>query len=201
MANFNSAVLTAKGINLLAKAQAGQTKIEFTKAATGNGSYSTGESLVNRTALKAQKQTFPISTISVVNDSTVYLKFIVSNQQESGNLKAGYYVKEVGIFAKDPDEGEILYAIATAVTDQWDYLPAYNNLIPSTITMEFYTEVDNASTVYLTAGGGAYVTQEDFEDFAEKHPDDKVYLHDQTTGQKYVFGVDNGAAYIEEVNE
>lgn len=201
MANFNSAVLTAKGINLLAKAQAGQTTIEFTKAVTGNGSYATGESLVGRTALKAQKQSFPISTISVVNESTVYLKFIVSNQQTGGNLKAGYYVKEVGIFATDPDEGEILYAIATAVADQWDYLPAYNDLIPSTITMEFYTEVDNASTVYLTAGGGAYVTQEDFEDFAEKHPDDKVYLYDQTTGDKYVFGVDNGAAYIEEVNE
>lgn len=201
MANFNSAVLTAKGINLLAKAQAGKTTIEFTKAATGNGSYATGESLVGRTALKAQKQTFPISTISVVNESTVYLKFIVSNQQTSGNLKAGYYVKEVGIFARDPDEGEILYAIATAVADQWDYLPAYNDLIPSTITMEFYTEVDNASTVYLTAGGGAYVTQEDFEAFAENHPDDKVYLYDQSTGQKYVFGVDNGAAYIEEVNK
>lgn len=198
MANFNSAVLTAKGINLLAKAQAGQTTIEFTKAATGNGSYATGESLVSRTALKAQKQTFPISKISIVNESTVYLKFIISNQQTGGNLKNGYYVKEVGIFATDPDEGEILYAITTAVTDQWDYLPAYNDLIPSTITMEFYTEVDNASTVYIQAGGGAYVTEEDLEEFAAKHLDDKVYLTDQTTGERYTLGIDNGAVYVEE---
>lgn len=201
MANFNSAVLTAKGIALLAKAQAGKTKIEFTKAATGNGSYSTGESLTGRTTLKAQKQTFPISKINIVNTSTVYLKFIITNQQESGNLKTGYYVKEVGIFATDPDEGEILYAIATAVADQWDYLPAYNDLIPSTITMEFYTEVDNANTVYIKAGGGAYVTEEDFEEFAAKHPDDKVYMTDQSTGQRYVFGIDNGAVFTEEVNE
>lgn len=40
---FKEAVLTAKGIALLAKAQAGQCKINLTKAAAGNGSYSDGE--------------------------------------------------------------------------------------------------------------------------------------------------------------
>ena len=37
MANFNAATLTKKGIGLLAKAQAGRTAIEFTKAAAGDG--------------------------------------------------------------------------------------------------------------------------------------------------------------------
>lgn len=167
MATLNSAVLTAQGIALLAKAQAGRTNIRFTKAATGDGSYLVGESLVERKILKAQKQVFPISTISIVNSATVYLKFIISNKQPSGNLAAGYYVKEIGIFAHDPNEGEILYAIATAVINQWDYLPAYNDLLPSTITIEFYTEVNNAETVYLKAGGGASVTQEDFEKYVK----------------------------------
>ena len=48
---FKEAVLTAKGIALLAKAQAGRCTIKLTKAATGDGSYSDGEALTNRTAL------------------------------------------------------------------------------------------------------------------------------------------------------
>lgn len=198
MANFNSAVLTDKGINLLAKAQAGRTTIQFTKAATGNGSYTLGEKLNDRTALKEQKQQFLINSKSVINNSTLYLRFIITNKQENGNLDVGYYVKEVGIFANDPDEGEILYAIATAVNEQWDYLPAYNNLIPSTITMEFYTEVHNASTVNIVAGAGNYVTQEEFEEFKKKQSSD-IILEDKTSGKKYKLGIENGSVFVEEV--
>ena len=198
MANFNSAVLTDKGINLLAKAQAGRTTIQFTKAATGNGSYTLGEKLNDRTALKEQKQQFLINSKSVINNSTLYLRFIITNKQESGNLDVGYYVKEVGIFANDPDEGEILYAIATALNEQWDYLPAYNNLIPSTITMEFYTEVHNASTVNIVAGAGNYVTQEEFEEFKKKQSSD-IILEDKISGKKYKLGIENGSVFVEEV--
>ena len=106
---FKEAVLTAKGIALLAKAQAGRCTIKLTKAATGDGSYSDGEALTNRTALKSKKQEFALITVTTQNQSNVYVKFIITNKQDTGNLKNGYYVKEVGIYAQDPDEGEILY--------------------------------------------------------------------------------------------
>ena len=105
---FKEAVLTAKGIALLAKAQAGRCTIKLTKAATGDGSYSDGEALTNRTALKSKKQEFALITVTTQNQSNVYVKFIITNKQDTGNLKNGYYVKEVGIYAQDPDEGEIL---------------------------------------------------------------------------------------------
>lgn len=162
MANFNAAVLTAKGIALLAKAQAGQTNIEFTKAASGDGSYEAEESLLTVEALKAQRQEFPINKVSVVNDATVIVKFLITNEQNAGNLSEGYYVKEVGIFATDPDEGEILYAIATAVENQWDYMPAYNGLLPAAITVEFFAEVSNAAEVTIRSDG-AYLLVEDAE--------------------------------------
>ncbi len=160
MANFNAAVLTAKGIALLAKTQAGQTNIQFTKAASGNGSYEAGEPLLAAEALKAQKQEFPINKVSVVNEATVFVKFLITNKLDAGNLAEGYYVKEVGIFATDPDEGEILYAIATAVQDQWDYMPAYNGLLPAAITVEFFAEVSNAAEVSICSPG-AYLLVED----------------------------------------
>ena len=108
------------------------------------------------------------------------MKIVMSNKQDTGNLEHGYYVKEVGIFANDPDEGEILYAIAVAITDQWDYMPAYNNLLPSTITVNFLTEVSNASEVTIEAPN-------------------QYFLYDQVTGGKYTLGVENGLLYFEEV--
>lgn len=179
---FNAAVLTTKGIALLAKAQAGRCAINLTKAQSGSGSYADGESLIGRTALKELKQTFALTTITVQNTTNVYVKFVMSNHQDSGDLTTGYYVKEIGLFATDPDEGEILYAIATAITNQWDYMPSYNNLLPSTITVDFLTEVSNAETVAITTPN-------------------QMYLYDETTGDKYVLGVDNGLLYFEEVEE
>ncbi len=162
MANFNAAALTKKGIRLLAKTQAGQTGIEFTKAVSGSGSYASDEPLTDKEALKDQKQEFPIDKLSVINDTTVSIRFSITNQQESGNLTEGYYVKEVGLFAVDSDEGEVLYAIATAVEDQWDYMPAYNSLMPAYITVEFYAEVSNAANVTINCAG-RFVTAEELE--------------------------------------
>ncbi len=162
MANFNAATLTKKGIGLLAKAQAGQTAIEFTKAAAGDGSYGEGEALTEKESLKNQRQEFPFDKLSVVNGSTVSMKFTITNNQESGLLQEGYYVKEVGVFATDPDEGEVLYAIAAAVENQWDYMPAYSSLMPAYITVEFYAEVSNAAEVTIVCSG-RFVTAEEAE--------------------------------------
>jgi hypothetical protein len=176
---FQESVLTAKGIALNAKAQAGKCTIKLTKAAAGDGSYSTGEDISKRTALKSVKQTFPLTTVTVQNKSNVFVKFVMTNKQDGGNLANGYYVKEVGLYATDPDEGEILYAIAIGVENQWDYMPAYNDLLPSTITVDFLTEVTNAESVVIMAPN-------------------QMYLYDETTGTKFVLGVDNGLLYFEE---
>lgn len=157
MATFKSALLTSKGIALLAKASTGKATIEFTRAATGDGSYVDSENTTQRNELKSPKQSFPITNIKIINNSTVYLKFVISNIE----LTHGYYIKEVGIYAKDPDEGEILYSLAVAVENEYDFLPAYNELIPSTIIMEFYTEVSNAKEVRIEVQEGVFALAED----------------------------------------
>lgn len=162
MANFNAAVLTEKGIGLLAKAQAGQTGIEFTRAVAGNGSYDADERLTEKEALKDQRQEFPLDKLSVVNSTTTSIRFTITNEQASGNLLEGYHVKEVGLYATDPDEGEILYAIATAVEGQEDFMPAYNSLMPAYITVEFYAEVSNAAHVTIVTNG-RFITAEEVE--------------------------------------
>lgn len=183
MAGFNEAVLTTKGLALLAKAQGGLTTITLTKAATGDGSYSPGEDITQRTALKNQKQEFSLNTVTVQNETNVYVKFIITNyKSEHEYLTQGYYIKEIGIFATDPDEGEILYAIATAKENEWDYLPSYDSLLPSTITVDMMIEVTNADSVTIEMPN-------------------RMYLYDNNTGDKYELGIENGLMYYEEVTE
>ncbi|MCD8364787.1 MAG: phage tail protein [Clostridiales bacterium] len=181
---FNEAVLTQKGIALLAKAQAASGTITLTRAVTGAGEHSSSEDLSSCTALTDQRQEFALSNVKVQNSTNVYVKFVMSNatDMDGNSLSTGYYVKEVDLYAKGSDGTEVLYAIATAVTDQWDYMPSYNDLLPSTITVEFLIEVANAEEVTIESPNS-------------------MYLYDDTTGDKYVLGVDNGLLYYEEVEE
>ena len=174
---WNPSKLTTAGKALLAKAQAGQTSIQITKAQTGSGSYSSGENLETRTALKAAKQTFPIQNKVINADNTLVLKVAITNKGSDFELQAGYDITEFGIFAQDPDDGEILYSIATASTS--DYMPAYNGVIPSVISMSYYLEVANASSVTIVTAGGLAL-QSDLEALA-----DRVTIIEQAAVKKY----------------
>lgn len=161
MALFNEAVLTQKGIDLLAKVQAEHATMQITKAVSGAGEYEEGEDLVSRTALKDKRQEFAPTTIRRQNDSNVFVNFTITNYdaQTKTGLTQGYKVTEIGLMATDPDEGEILYAIATAI--QADYLQPYNGLLPATMGVSFLIVVDNADNVTITTDLEAYATTED----------------------------------------
>lgn len=174
---FNNAVLTQKGIALLAKAQGGLCSIVLTKAATGDGSYTDGEDISQQTELKNKIQEFNLETVTVWDTNNVLVKFIITNYIDSSHiLTTGYYVKELGIYATDPDEGTILYAIATAVTDQWDYMPAYDNLLPQKIIVDMLTKVVNADDVTVIMPN-------------------REYLYDEDNGDEYELGIKSGEVY------
>lgn len=163
MARFKKAVITEKGLALVTKVQMGSTTLKFTKIATGAGSYG-DEDVGNRTELKDKKQEFSLSSISVVDNDTVKLRAVISN----AGLETGYYIREIGLFAQDPDDGEILYSLAVAYDGQWDYLPAESEVSPATINLDTFSSVANASTVTIQGGTGAYASAEDLENLAEK---------------------------------
>lgn len=161
MAEFKQAVLTKKGLALLAKAQTDNTGITITKAVTGSGIYEDGEDVTTRTALKEQKQAFAPTTITRKNDTNVFIRFSITNNPSGGALREGYYVREIGIMANDPDDGEILYALAVTEENKADYLPSYNELMPSVIGVDFLIEVDNSENVTILTDLSAYATNAD----------------------------------------
>ncbi len=179
MALFERHSLTDAGRALITKAQAGQTAIHFTKVISGAGLWANTEDIENATELKTPKQTFTFSDIAIPsgNPSTVVLKVILSNE----GLTELYYVTELGIYANDPDDGEILYAILTS-SKNTEYLPAANGIGVSSITVRVNLEVCNAESVTIEMSG-TYASAEDFEALRQLVNSIKNGLQGGTAGQ------------------
>lgn len=98
-------VITARGRALIAKAITKNTAIEFTRAAVGTGNIPTGYDPANLANLNQYQMDGKITAMSSENE-TAYITFQVA----SNDVEAGFIMTEAGIFARDPDDGEILYA-------------------------------------------------------------------------------------------
>ena len=121
MANFNGYVLTEAGRELLAKGLSGE-KIEFTKMQIGDGVSSVDarsmSSLVN------PKKDLNIISIRA-EGGQCKLGALLSNK----DLQTGFYIKELGVFARGNDNIEKLYAYNTSPNP--DFIPPFssNNIV------------------------------------------------------------------------
>ena len=196
---FNNAVMTNAGARLLTRAQAGEIKIEFTRIATGNGSYTAAEktldALQKRTALKSLKNSYPLSDIDIFSDYSVKVTALITNQDPvTGQtlVNAGYYINEMGQSAKVKDGAsstEVLYSITTTAGDNGDFMPPYNGYNPAQITQDYFATVNNSAEVTINSTGAALLVE------------DANKIKDDATNQKYKLGIDNGLIYIQEVDE
>ncbi len=151
-----SMVQTKKGIALQTKAQAENVELNFTRVAIGDGPLPEGATLENLTALVNEKQSLKINLISV-NNGRATLRVTFTNS----GLTAGYYVREFGIFATDPGEGEVLYAVANAGS-MADYLPPEGSNVVEQI-FDIVTVVGNAANVSATIDPSlTFVTLKEF---------------------------------------
>jgi hypothetical protein len=140
MADFRGTILTQRGKNLLAKAQTGTT-LTFTKIKIGDGLWSSNTDPIQLNDLVSPKLNLPIQSITVVGDGTVRLRFVLTNT----GLSQGFFMREIGIYAQDPDLGEILYAVAYA-GDRADFIPA-DGITKVENVVDIYTVIANAQNV------------------------------------------------------
>jgi hypothetical protein len=140
MADFTGTMLTVKGRNLLSKAQTGAT-LTFTKIKIGDGTWATGTDPTQLNDLVSTKLTLPIQSIQVVGDGTVRLRFVLTNT----GLQQGFFMREIGIYAQDPDLGEILYAVAYA-GDRADFIPSDGTTKVENV-VDIYTVIANTQNV------------------------------------------------------
>lgn len=117
MSNWGKPVLTKQGLKLQAKVDAG-SRMQLTKCMLGSGTLSSGQSLDNLTGLIAPVQSLPIASISYSKNNGAC---VITAVTDNSNVSTGYYLREFGIFARDPNDGEILYAVAQDANP--DYIP------------------------------------------------------------------------------
>lgn len=157
---INRFYLTDKGINLMALAQTGEP-LKFTRVGCGDGDVFSVEQIRGMTGLMAQKATFPVTGVVSNYDGNATLTTIISNAA----ITDGFSMKEVGIFADDPYQGEILYAVA--VNNE------YPDRIPPSTQEQFEMLIEAITTVgnsqYLTINidrSLVFVTRDEFNDLA-----------------------------------
>lgn len=170
MAQFSKLVITAKGQALIAKMIQGAGTVQFTKVCTSSQTYSV-DALEALTTLGSIKQTSQITKITRTNNVNIQIETAFDNK----DLTAGYYVRALGLYAIDPDDGEILYAV-TAETSGSCYFPAYNNITVSGLFVKLVTNVGNASSVSLEVNPAVYATIADIQDLQAQISDLQAFV-------------------------
>lgn len=168
MTNFTKTRLTDKGLALLAKEG---VSVTITKVKTGNGEYQADETTGEMTQLKSEKQQFEVLSATKKSDTVYSIKFAMSNKE----LSEDYLFTEVGVYATDPDEGEILYAVCYATNENADMIRKFNDLFEFKAIIVLNIAVNDGGTVRIVSEG-VYALAEDVQNLSEKfdeHIEDK----------------------------
>ena len=154
---FGSIVFTTRGKVLQSKAQTG-TKLNFTKLAIGDGELGS-QSVLELTDLKNKKLDIPISSLKVLTGGLASVGGTFTNE----DVESGFYWRELGLYAIDPDVGEILYCYGNAGALA-EYIPSSggSEILEKFVAIE--TIIGNAENVSAIINQSlVYATIEDIE--------------------------------------
>ena len=194
MSTFGGLILTNRGRNLQSKAQAG-TQINYTRIALGDGNLGSS-SILDLNALRNQKKSLPITKLRVLSGGRAVVGTILSNQE----LTEGFYFREIGVFAMDPDIGEVLYCYANAGALA-EYIPPGGGSDVIEKSIDVQTLVGNAQNVTAVIDGSlVYVTREEL-DYEIENIQVPVKSVNNKTGDITLNAADVGAVSVQTFNE
>lgn len=151
MANWQGFTLTEKGLKLQAKINAGLATLNFTKISIGSGSSNS-----SLTDLVKREKDLTIASCTV-DGSIVKL---VSTLTNTGITKP-FKERELGLFATDPDDGEIMFAYMMD-TDP-DTMPAEGSTTVVSKRMTLNLTFSNTGNVSAVLDSGQLVTFADIK--------------------------------------
>ena len=122
----------------------------------------------------APKLNLPIKSIEITGVGTT----VMETELKNDDLKAGFFAREVGIFAQDPEtKTEVLYAYRNTGDDS-EYVPAGGASEVWNLIYDVVTVVDQAENVTAVINGNvAYNTRVDFY----AHRDSRRFRRDAAT--------------------
>lgn len=169
--------ITEKGLALQNKLIAGEA-LKFTKVNTG-ASTVLEEELPTQTEVADFRQDAVIQRIKTSGED-VLMPVLLTNT----SLMEGYTLHQVGIYAEDPDEGEILYCLAQ--TNEGKIIPAKDENPGFTITwdfhfknlnnFEYHADINTSGLINIrtfqehTDNTEVHVSQEEKNTYLDKYP-------------------------------
>lgn len=151
---WENAVITQKGLALQAKLIAGNT-LAITKVQIGAG-YVTPGLLMQQTAVTDAKETMTqVASITYPEQGKCAVKINYTND----SVTTGYTARQVGFYATDPDEGEILYFIAQAESGQGTVVPSITEMPGYSAEWTFTFKYGQADNVTVTVDPSNTVSQ------------------------------------------
>ena len=164
MAEWSNATMTDVGAALQAKVNAGKTKLTFTKIKVGSGVSTTN----------------PLALTDVISSKWETTNFIVKQEGKivsvdtfitNNGITEAFRMSEIGLFAQDPDKGEVLYAYLT--DPEPDRMPAEGGSVVVSQELTIGMIFSNTGNVSLTVNMGALVTHEQLTEAVKQHNDDE----------------------------
>lgn len=148
MANFDRSGMTQAGINLMGKAVGGAT-IQFTKLVLGDGTI-TGE-ILDLQGVVSPKQNVDVTRIER-NDN----QCTVGGELLTKSVKQGFFWRECGLYAMDPDVGEILYNYAYSTKP--DFIASSDSGMMEEILVSMVATVGSNANIDITIDDSMVMT-------------------------------------------
>lgn len=163
MAEWSNATMTDVGAALQAKVNAGKTKLTFTKIKVGSGVNATNPlALTDVISSKWETTNFVVK----LEGKIVSVDTVITNT----GVHEAFRMSEIGLFAQDPDKGEILYAYLT--DPEPDRMPAESGSVVVSQELTIGMVFSNTGNVSLTVNMGALVTREQLTEAVKQHNTD-----------------------------
>lgn len=182
MAEWSNATMTDVGAALQAKVNAGKTKLTFTKIKVGSGVNATNP-LVLTDVISSKWET--TNFVVKLEGKIVSVDTVITNT----GIHEAFRMSEIGLFAQDPDKGEILYAYLT--DPEPDRMPAESGSVVVSQELTIGMVFSNTGNVSLTVNIGALITREQLTEAVKQHNTD-ISSHPPITDQiKAILGSAN----------
>ena len=163
MAEWSNATMTDVGAALQAKVNAGKTKLTFTKIKVGSGVNATNPlALTDVISSKWETTNFVVK----LEGKIVSVDTVITNT----GVHEAFRMSEIGLFAQDPDKGEVLYAYLT--DPEPDRMPAESGSVVVSQELTIGMVFSNTGNVSLTVNMGALVTREQLTEAVKQHNTD-----------------------------
>ena len=169
---MNGTVITKKGLKLITKLLASDGELEFSRVAVGTGSAPPETDTPSLEDLISYKMD---GVIAEVKSDPENQQASVRFQVDSINVEESFVVTEAGVYAQDPDEGEILYAYLDMSEDPQ---MVYNSesAISKFLEMTLVVVVGTVEKISAVINPQSLVSKEEFDQEIKNLQEGKVNI-------------------------